>query len=197
MLIHALTPTQPCTCIASGDRRLRVSPVSTKELFALAFKVVHDQARGPLVYVRTYSGYLRAKQILYNTTRGTKERLGQLLLVSADDLQNVEELGPGQVGCLVGLKGTRTGDTLACSKHSFVLDGLSIPRSVYSIAIEPEKAIQQTALEKALEILQLEDPSLEVEKSERESGQTIIRVSTCHNHNINRDVAIYLYISCV
>ena len=150
--------------------------MNTKELFALAFKVVHDQERGPLVYVRTYAGQLKAKQLLYNTTRGSKERAGQLLLVSADDLLSVDAIGPGQVGCLVGLRSTRTGDTLACSKHNYVLDGLVVPKSVYSIAIEPEKSTQQTALENALEILQLEDPSLEVEKNEKESGLTIIRV---------------------
>lgn len=150
--------------------------MNTKELFALAFKVVHDQERGPLVYVRTYAGQLKAKQLLYNTTRGSKERAGQLLLVSADDLLSVDAIGPGQVGCLVGLRSTRTGDTLACSKHNYVLDGLAVPKSVYSIAIEPEKSTQQTALENALEILQLEDPSLEVEKNEKESGLTIIRV---------------------
>ena len=146
-------------------------------LCALAFKVVHDPSRGSLVYLRIYSGIIESKQMLYNSTRGTKERLNQLLSVSADDFVPIQSAGPGSVVCLVGLKGTFTGDTIVTDKgplQMYVLDGLNIPEAVFSLTVEPEKASQQTSLESALAILCIEDPSLRVD-FEKESGQTILR----------------------
>lgn len=159
----------------TGDKKV-ISP-DGKDLCALAFKVMHDSMKGPLVYVRTYSGSLTAKQTLYNTTRGVRERINQLLQVSADDLDTLQSIGPGNVACIVGLKDTITGDTLVADKgplQGYVLDGLSIPRAVYSLAVEPEKSSQQTELEAALHILCMEDPSLLVDL-DKESGQTILR----------------------
>jgi len=146
-------------------------------LCSLAFKVVYDKARGPLVYVRNYAGAIRSKQVLWNSTKRQKERLNQLLLVSADDLDNVEEIGAGEVACLVGLKHTVTGDTLVDYNgplHSYVLAGMTIPKAVFSLVIEPEKSSQQTELEQALAILTMEDPSL-IYEIESESGQNVIR----------------------
>ena len=132
-------------------------------LCSFAFKVVHDKARGPIVYVRNYSGTLKAKQVLWNATKRVKERLNQLLLVSADELDNVDEMGAGEVACLVGLKHTVTGDTLVDFNgplHGYVLAGMTIPKAFFSLVIEPEKSSQQTELEQALAILTVEDPSL-------------------------------------
>ena len=148
-----------------------------EDLCALAFKVVHDPARGSLVYLRVYSGIIEAKQMIYNSTRGGKERINQLLSVSADDFLPITQAGPGSVVCLVGLRGTFTGDTLVADKgplQSYVLDGLSIPEAVYSLAVEPEKSSQQAQLDAALAILCIEDPSLRVDL-DKESGQTILR----------------------
>ena len=159
----------------NGDK-VEISANSDK-CCALAFKVVHDQARGNMVYVRTYAGILHAKQVIQNSSRNIKERSNQLLRVSADDYTSVSSLGPGQVGCIIGLKHTFTGDTLVSDKgplHSFTLEGLTVPRPVFSLSIEPEKTSQQADLENALNILKLEDPSLQVD-IDKESGQTMLR----------------------
>jgi elongation factor G len=147
------------------------------ELCALAFKVTYDAARGPLVYVRVFSGTLSAKNALYNSSHEKRERINQLLAVSADDLCALEHCEPGEVCCLVGLKHTSTGDTLVAD-HSplrqYVLEGLTVPPPVFSLAVEPERISQQADLEEALRIMATEDPSLKVEVS-AESGQTLIR----------------------
>ena len=83
------------------DQKREVS-ATDKELCAMAFKVIHDKSRGPLVYIRNYSGTLQSKQILYNASQKKKERLNQILLVSADDLDRVDSLGPGEVSCCLG-----------------------------------------------------------------------------------------------
>lgn len=157
-------------------KKKNISP-AYDELCALAFKVVHDPLRGALVYLRVYSGTVEVKQVLYNSTRGTKERLNQLMVVNADDFTPVNSAGPGSVVCLIGLKGTFTGDTIVADKGplvSYVLDGLSIPEAVFSLAIEPEKSSQQSVLDAALAILCIEDPSLRVDL-DKESGQTMLR----------------------
>lgn len=157
-----------------------ISPLpssSSPELCALAFKVAYDSARGPLVFVRIYSGVLSSKQVIFNSTRRLKERVGAILRVSADDLEAISELKAGEVGCLVGLKKTQSGDTLVIEQGplgNYVLSGLTIPPTVFSVALEPEKSSLQDDLEKALQILCLEDPSLEV-VLDKESGQTLVR----------------------
>jgi elongation factor G len=151
--------------------------LKTKDLCALCFKIVHDKNRGPLVFVRTYSGVLKNKQVLYNSSQRNKERLNQLLKISADDYDTLDEVGPGNVACLVGLKNIGTGDTIVAAKsplQEYVLDGLEIPDPVYSVAIEPTTSSKQTELEEALEILQVEDPSLQV-VLDKESGQTLLK----------------------
>ena len=132
--------------------------------------------RGPLVFVRNYSGTLSDRAVLFNTTQGKKERVNQILSVSADDLDQVQELRPGQVGCLVGLKHTRTGDTLVIDRgplQQYVLEGLALPKQVFSLAIEPELSSQQGEMEEALHVLCAEDPSLTYHIDE-ESGQNLI-----------------------
>ena len=120
--------------------------IDDENLCALAFKVVHDPMRGTLVYLRIYSGTIEAKQMLYNSTQGLRERLNQLMIVNADDFVPVNSAGPGSVVCLIGLKGTVTGDTLVTDKgplQSYVLDGLKIPEAVFSLTTGPEKSSQQ------------------------------------------------------
>ena len=157
-----------------SKEKIQLLNPQSAELCGMCFKVVHDPQRGPLVYVRIYSGQLTAKQTLTNSTRQQRERINQLLKVSADDLDMIASSGAGTVCCLVGLKHTVTGDTLLATNSSLAMDGLTIPRPVFSLSIEPEKASQQKELEKALSILCVEDPSLQVEISS-ESGQTLLR----------------------
>jgi len=153
-----------------------IHPISDKDLCALAFKVTHDALRGPLVYVRVFSGSISSKQTLYNSTKGVRERINQILEVSADDLEMISECNTGEVCCILGLKHTVTGDTLV-GEHSslkkYRLHGLDIPPSVYSLSIEPERDSLQKELDIALNILCMEDPSLRVEIN-KESGQTLL-----------------------
>lgn len=161
----------------NNGKSKEISVVNTKDLCLLAFKIVYDQKRGPLVFVRNYAGTLTDRTVLFNVSQGKKERVNQLLLVTADDLDQVKELGPGEVGCLVGLKNTRTGDTLVLDKgplQSYSLEGLHLPNQVFALSVEPEKSSQQTELEEALNIMCVEDPSLTYEVND-ESGQHLIR----------------------
>lgn len=172
------SPLERPPAIAINSNGLKVEVDANSDKFcALAFKVVHDQARGNMVYVRTYAGTLHTKHVILNSSRNVRERSNQLLRVSADDYTSISCLGPGQVGCIIGLKCTVTGDTLVADKgplHSYTLQGLTIPKPVFSLSIEPEKTSQQAELENALNILKLEDPSLQVD-IDKESGQTMLR----------------------
>lgn len=160
--------------IKTGSEIL-ISP-RNNDLIALAFKVIYDRARGPLVFVRVYSGSLQSKKPLFNTSKQKKDIPNQVLHISADELSQSGSIEAGNIGCIVGLKNTSTGDTLISSNSNklYKLSGLTIPPNVFSVSIEPEKSSQQPELVKALSILTLEDPSLKYEVSE-ESGQTIIR----------------------
>jgi len=126
---------------------------------------------------RIFSGTLEEKVTLYNSTKGAKERVNQLLSVHADDLEKANAFESGNVCCIIGLKNTTTGDTLVLERgalHSYVLSGLELPHAVYSLSVEPEKSSQQNNLEKVLHILSLEDPSLSFEM-DKESGQTLLK----------------------
>lgn len=148
---------------------------NSSDVCALAFKVLHDVNRGLMVFARIYSGSLQAKQGLYNSTSGMEERAHQMLSVQADDMAHLASADAGSVVCLVGLKNTKTGDTLLASGSKFkdhVLEGLAIPPPVYSVALEPESESKQAELETALKWLCLEDPSVSMDMSE--SGQTVV-----------------------
>lgn len=154
----------------------RTFDASADDLCAMAFKVTHDAARGPLIFTRVYSGQLKPKQVLFNSSQGKKERVNQLLEVSGDDLDSMPFCGPGSVCCIVGLKHTTTGDTLVADGSilkNYVLSGLTVPPPVFSLSIEPELQSQQAELDEALRILCMEDPSLRVETN-KESGQLLI-----------------------
>lgn len=168
---------KPFHAVNKQTENVKIMNADSPEFCALAFKVTHDVARGPLVYARVFSGTLTSKHSLFNSTQKSKERINQLLQVSADDLAVLPQCGPGEVCCLVGLKHTSTGDTLVTdgsALKNYVLEGLTIPPPVFALAVEPEKVSQQDDLEAALRIMCLEDPSLQMEVS-GESGQTLIR----------------------
>lgn len=168
---------KPFRAVHKEKGTLKELTADSPDLCALAFKVTHDADRGPLVFARVFSGNLTAKHSLYNSSLGAKERINQLLQVSADDLATLPVCGPGEVCCIVGLKNTSTGDTLVTENSplkAYVLDGLTIPPPVFSLAVEPEKVSLQDDLEAALRIMCTEDPSLRMEVS-AESGQTLIK----------------------
>jgi len=140
---------------------------------ALAFKVVTDPFVGRLVYFRVYSGKVKVGTQVYNPTRGRSERIGRLLLMHANHREDVDIAGAGAIVATLGLKNTFTGDTLCDSSKSILLESISFPEPVISIAIEPKTKADQEKLGEALQKLTEEDPTFKVTYNE-ETGQTII-----------------------
>ncbi len=140
---------------------------------ALAFKVATDPFVGQLVFFRIYSGSLTAGSYVYNTASGKKERVGRILRMHANNREEVEELNAGEIGALVGMKNTNTGDTLCDLDNRVVLESIEFPEPVISIAVEPKTKADQEKMAIALGKLAQEDPSFRVHTDE-EVGQTII-----------------------
>ena len=142
-------------------------------LAALAFKIQVDPHVGKLTYIRVYSGTLKAGSYVYNVTKQVKERVGRLLLMHANDREEIEEAYAGEIVAAVGLKDTITGDTLCDEGAPIILENISFPEPVISLAIEPKTKSDQEKLGYALQRLSEEDPTFRV-KSDAETGQTII-----------------------
>ncbi len=157
----------------SGDAVERPADASGP-LAALAFKIMADPYVGRLTFVRVYSGVLKAGSYIYNSTKGKKERVGRLLRMHANHREEVEELSAGDLGAVVGLKDTVTGDTLVGDgDEPIILESIDIPEPVISVAIEPKTKADQEKLAMALSRLAEEDPTFRVH-TDPESGQTII-----------------------
>lgn len=142
-------------------------------LGALAFKIQVDPHVGRLTYVRVYSGTLKSGSYIYNSTKGVKERVGRVLLMHANDREEIEEAYAGEIVGVVGLKDTITGDTLCDEDAPIVLESITFAEPVISLAIEPKTKSDQEKLGVALQRLSEEDPTFRV-KSNQETGQTII-----------------------
>lgn len=145
-----------------------------EESFAgLAFKIQNDPHVGKLAYFRVYSGKLTAGSYVYNANKGVKERIGRLLMMHANDREEIKEAYAGEIVAIVGLKDTITGDTLCDEAKPVVLEQITFPEPVISLAIEPKTKSDQEKLGYALKRLQEEDPTFTV-KTNHETGQTII-----------------------
>lgn len=140
---------------------------------ALAFKIMADPFVGRLTFVRVYSGVLKSGTYVYNSTSGEKERIGRLLQMHANNRQEIQEIRAGHIGAVVGLKETRTGDTLCDESKQVVLEKITFPEPVISIAIEPKTKADQEKMGIALNRLAEEDPTFRV-SSNSETLQTII-----------------------
>jgi elongation factor G len=158
----------------TGELVLR-RPDPEEPLLALAFKVVQDPHRGPIVMFRVYSGVLRVKDQILNVAKDKKERILKLLLVLASKTEEIQEVGPGNIAAAVGLRFTTTGDTLILSKDKqlVVLPGMQIPDPVIFRSVEAKSAADQKDLEQALARIQSEDPSFRVYE-DPDSGQTLM-----------------------
>lgn len=143
------------------------------EFAALAFKIMTDPFVGQLTFVRVYRGTLESGSYAYNTTKDKKERIGRLLKMHANKREEIKVLHAGEIGAVVGLKDTLTGDTLASEKDPVILERMVFPDPVISVAVEPKTKADQEKMGIALQKLAQEDPSFRVETDE-ESGQTII-----------------------
>ena len=156
-----------------GDDRLERKPADDEPFAALAFKVMTDQHVGKLTYFRVYSGTLeKGKQVL-NTTTGNKERLSRILRMHANDREDIDEVRTGDIVAGIGLKNTRTGDTLCEPGKAIVLEQLDFPAPVIYVAVEPRTKADQDKLGKALTALSEEDPTFKVNTDE-DTGQTIL-----------------------
>jgi elongation factor G len=139
----------------------------------LAFKIQSDPHVGRITYVRIYSGKLKSGSYTLNATKNENERVGRLLLMHANQREEIEEAYAGEIVAVVGLKATKTGDTLCDDAHPIVLEGISFAEPVISLAIEPKTKSDQERMGMALGKLSEEDPTFRI-KSNQETGQTII-----------------------
>jgi elongation factor G len=140
---------------------------------ALAFKIMTDPYVGKLTFFRVYSGVLAAGSYIYNSTKDKRERIGRLLQMHANKREEIEEVRAGDIAAAIGLKDTKTGDTLCDEGHPIILEAMKFPEPVISVAIEPKTKADQDKLSIALQKLSEEDPTFRVH-SDAETAQTII-----------------------
>jgi elongation factor G len=154
---------RPATRAASDD-----APFS-----ALAFKVMSDPFVGKLTYFRVYSGTLEAGGRVLNSVTGRTERAGRILIMHANDREEQQEIGAGDIAAAVGLKQTSTGDTLSAPDNPIVLETITFPDPVVHVSIEPKTKVDQEKMGVALARLAEEDPTFQV-RTDEETGQTVI-----------------------
>jgi len=140
---------------------------------ALAFKIANDPFVGTLTYFRVYSGTIKKSSYILNATKNTQERIGRLVRMHANHREEVEELYTGDIGAIVGLKNTGTGDSLTDLNHPIILEQITFPEPVISIRVEPKTKADQEKMGIALRKLADEDPTFKVSGDE-ETGETII-----------------------
>lgn len=142
-------------------------------LAALVFKIVSDPYVGRLAYFRVYSGKIQQGVVVYNSSKGKRERIGRLLRMYADRREDITEVGAGDIGAVLGFKETSTGDTLCEQSKPLLLEAISFPEPVIKVAIEPKTTADQARMAEALRRLSEEDPTFRVNTDEA-TGQTII-----------------------
>ena len=145
----------------------------SEPLSALAFKIMTDPFVGKLAFTRVYSGVLQSGSYVYNSIKNRKERIGRLLHMHANHREEVDEMLAGDIGAIVGLKDTTTGDTLCDEKHPIILEKMEFPDPVIRVAIEPKTKAGQEKMTLALIKLAEEDPTFKT-YTDQETGQTII-----------------------
>jgi len=145
----------------------------TEPTAALVFKIVTDPYMGRMAYFRVYSGSLRRGQTLLNANKGKKERVGRLVCVHANHREEAEEIRAGDIGAVLGFKVAATGETLCDPARPVILEEISFPTPVMSLAVEPKSKADQSKLGLCLQRLADEDPTIQVRQDER-TGQTIV-----------------------
>ena len=147
---------------------------SDEEKFsALAFKLMNDKYVGQLTFIRVYSGVVKSGDTVVNSVKGTKERIGRLVQMKANDRDEIEEVRAGDIAAVIGLKDVTTGETLCDADAPIILERMEFPEPVIHVAVEPKTKADQEKMGLALNRLAKEDPSFRV-KTDEESGQTII-----------------------
>jgi elongation factor G len=156
-----------------SEKKLERKASDTEPVSAIAFKILTDPFVGTLTYVRIYSGVVRSGDTLFNPITNQKERVGRLLLMHANKREEIDEIHAGHICAFLGLKDTRTGNTLCDPKHPIILENMEFPETVISIAVEPKSKADQEKMGLGLSKLAYEDPSFNY-RSDEETGQTII-----------------------
>lgn len=156
----------------TGDEVGR-KPDNKEPMAALAFKIAADPFVGKLIFVRVYSGVLKAGSYVLNTTTGEKERIGRIVRMHADKREDIDSVGAGDIAAVVGLKNTYTGNTLADAAHPIALESIEFPDPPVSIAVEPKTKADQEKMGIALQRLAEEDPTFRIHTDE-DTGQTIM-----------------------
>ncbi|PIV90371.1 elongation factor G [Candidatus Gracilibacteria bacterium CG17_big_fil_post_rev_8_21_14_2_50_48_13] len=158
----------------STDEPMTRPQTEDQPLTAIAFKIMADPFIGKLTFVRVYSGVLKSGSYIYNPVSRKKERVGRLVQMHANNRKEIEEIPAGHIGAVVGLKDTRTGDTLTDEDNPIVLEQMTFSEPVIALSIEPKTKADQEKMGIALSRLSEEDPTFKVHTDE-ETGQTIIR----------------------
>ncbi len=159
--------------VGSSDQEER-APKDDAPFSGLAFKIMNDPFVGSLTFVRIYSGTLTSGTYVQNTVKEDRERIGRILLMHANNREEIKEAYAGDIVALASLKATKTGDTLADSAHPIVLERMEFPNPVIEVAVEPKTKADQEKMGIALQRLADEDPSFRV-SVDHETGQTIIK----------------------
>ncbi len=149
-------------------------PSDSEPFSMLAFKIMDDPFVGTITFCRVYSGHVESGTTVMNSTKDKKERVGRMLLMHANNREDIKEAYTGDIVALAGLKDTRTGDTLCDPMKAVILERMEFPEPVIEIAIEPKSKADQEKLGVALQKLAAEDPSFRV-STDQESGQTILK----------------------
>jgi elongation factor G len=157
-----------------GDTEMTRQPDENEPFSALAFKIMNDPFVGSLTFARIYSGKLESGSYVLNSVKDNKERVGRMLLMHANQREEIKSAAAGDIVALVGLKDTTTGDTLCDPAKPVVLERMEFPEPVIEIAVEPKSKADQEKMGNALARLASEDPSFRV-AVDHESGQTIIK----------------------
>ncbi|MFW6365001.1 MAG: elongation factor G [Spirochaetota bacterium] len=159
--------------VTDPEKRHSRHPKADDPFCALAFKLINDPYVGQQTFIRIYSGKLESGMTLANTTKGKKERIGRILRIRAKDREELTEAGPGEIVALIGMKDTKTGDTLCDQKHPIILEKIHIPPSVIEMKVTSKSKKDDEKLGFALNKLTTEDPSFNT-RYDDESNETII-----------------------
>jgi len=166
--VPAVVGTDPRT-----EESLELRSEDDAPMSALVFKIVSDPYVGRLAYFRVYSGTVNQSAMVYNSVKDRRERIGRLIRMYADRREDITEVCAGDIGAVLGLKETFTGDTLCDSSNPVLLESISFPAPVIFVAIEPKTTADQDKMGEALRKLSEEDPTFQI-RADEETGQTVI-----------------------
>ena len=161
------------TAFDMNENKINIKVLDNEPFRALAFKVMTDPFVGKLTFFRVYSGTLNKGETVLNSSKNIKERIGRILLMNANDREEIDTVYAGDIAAAVGLKNTTTGNTLCDEKHPCVLESMKFPDPVLELTVEPKSTEDQEKLSLALQKLAEEDPTFKV-RSDVETGETVI-----------------------